>query len=122
MGGASFYQVCISMKKFGLCASACFLLKKGMKRFLMKGNRGLEEVRKPAGWWVGKGGTAEGAEEEETKDDGWSPLCHGGWVSEDGERGSETESKGEKDGEKERKRERERERERERGVLAVGMI
>lgn len=55
---------------------------------------------KPDGWRVARGGTAEGAEEEETKDgwmDRWSPPWRGGWVSERG-------------------------RERERGVLAVGMI
>lgn len=81
------------------CVSTCFLSKEGMKRYLMKGNRGQEEVMKPGGWWVAKGGTAEGAEEEETKDDGWSPLCCGGWVSEERER--------------ERNRETQRERERE---------
>lgn len=33
----------------------------------MERNRGQEEVMKQCGWWVEKGGTAEGAEEEETK-------------------------------------------------------
>lgn len=43
----------------------------------MEGNRGQEEVMKQGEWRGAKGGTAEGAEEEETKNDGWSSLCWG---------------------------------------------